>query len=124
MELVGRADVSRRQCCDSHDPTSKPRYIEGGIAQIQMINLFSFLKCPETDSKLSHADAGLVARLNQGIACGAITNRLGQSVSLSIEKGLVNDTKTLFFLVVDEIPQMVLDEAISLDQLIAEPKGE
>ena len=86
-----------------------------------MSNAYGFLRCLETGSTLSCADAELVGQLNKAIGRGTITNRLGQTVSLPIETGLVNESRTLLYLVINEIPQMVLDEAISLNQLSAGP---
>ncbi|MCA9218438.1 MAG: hypothetical protein KDB27_35455 [Planctomycetales bacterium] len=79
--------------------------------------MHDLLRCPETGSKLHTAPTALLDVLNEEISHGKISNRLGQEITSPIHNGLVNESKTLLYLVIDETPQMLLDEAISLDQL-------
>jgi uncharacterized protein YbaR (Trm112 family) len=87
---------------------------------IAMGDPYSFLRCLETSSRLTLANGELVDRLNAHIARGNITNKLGQSISVSLEKALVNESRTLLYAIINDIPQMLIDEAISLDQLQSE----
>ena len=82
-----------------------------------MTDAIEILRCMETGSRLSLASSSLVGEINEAIGRGRIANRLGQTISARIDKALVNESRTLIYRVIDDIPQMVLDEAIMLDQL-------
>lgn len=79
--------------------------------------LLEILVCPENQTPLSLADEGLLARLNQAIAAGQIENRGGQAVQERLQGGLVRQDKTLLYPIIDEIPVLLVDEAIPLDQI-------
>ena len=82
-----------------------------------MDEALTWLRCLETGSKLIIATPELLNLLNDQIANGSISNRLGQSIASPVTAGLVNESKTILYLVNNGIPQMVADEAISLKQL-------
>lgn len=82
-----------------------------------MTDAFDILRCMETGSRLSFATDAMLGDINKAIARGEVANRLGQTISARIDKALVNESRTLIYRVIDDIPQMVLDEAIMLDQL-------
>jgi uncharacterized protein YbaR (Trm112 family) len=46
-----------------------------------------------------------------------LTNRGGQTVEERVSSGLVRDDGLLFYPVIDDIPVMIIDEAIALEQL-------
>ncbi len=79
------------------------------------------LVCPVDRTPLRLADDALVARLNEAIQAGRVRNRIGQPVEKPIEGGLVRADNTLLYPIVDEIPVLLADEAILLDQL--DPSG-
>lgn len=79
--------------------------------------LLEMLVCPEDRSPLTSAAPELLARLNQGITAGRIKNRAGQTVEQTLEGGLVRRDGKLLYPIIDDIPNMLLDEAISLEQL-------
>ena len=79
--------------------------------------VLSLLRCPITESSLSIADATLVTELNQRIAAGTLTNRLGQAIEQPFESGLVNGDGSLLFAVRGEIMVLVADQAIELNGL-------
>ena len=79
--------------------------------------LLEILVCPETKQELKFADADLLARLNQAIVGGSLTNQGGGRVKDRIEEGLIREDGMLLYAVRDGIPVMLLDEAIRLDSL-------
>jgi len=82
-----------------------------------MTDALKFLRCPDTGSRLFIASGAIIGELRDAVSRGEIVNRLGKTISTNIDNALVNESSTLLYPVVNEIPQMVLDEAIPLDQL-------
>jgi len=80
-------------------------------------NLLEILVCPEDRTPLRLADDRLLARLNKAIVAGQVENRAGQPVEKPLKCALVRQDDTLLYPVVDDIPVLLVDEAISLDQL-------
>jgi len=79
--------------------------------------LLEILVCPENRTSLALADDELLARLNRAIAAGEIKNRGGQPLQQQIEGGLVREDRTLLYPIVDNIPVLLIDEAVPLDQI-------
>jgi uncharacterized protein YbaR (Trm112 family) len=79
--------------------------------------ILDILVCPETKAALRPADDRLLARVNQAIARGDLKNRGGQLVSRNIPAGLLRADGQLLYPIVDEIPLLLVDEGILLDQL-------
>ncbi len=77
--------------------------------------LLQMLICPEDRSPLHLADPDLLERLNRSIAAGEVRNRAGQKLEEPLEAGLVRKDGKLLYPVVENIPKMLLDEAISLE---------
>ena len=83
-----------------------------------MINreLLDILVCPEDHSRLELADDDVIAQLNLAIEAGTLTNRAGQKVESMLDGGLVREDGCVLYPIVDQIPVMLLDEAIVLDE--------
>jgi len=79
--------------------------------------LLEILVCPLDHTPLGVADEDLVARLNRAIAGGRIKNRGGQLVREAVQEGLVRHDRTILYPVIDNIPVLVVDDAIPLDQI-------
>lgn len=79
-------------------------------------DLLKMLVCPETKQGLHLADDGLVARINQEIERGSLTNRGGVKVSEKIGGALVREDLEYFYPVRDEIPIMLIEEAVDFKQ--------
>jgi len=77
----------------------------------------AMLRCPNDRSKVAVADPALVARLNAAILEGRIHNLAGERVHRVIDGGLVREAGDLVYPIVNQIPVMLYDEAIALDQL-------
>ena len=64
----------------------------------------------------SVASNELMARINRAIAAGRLTNKAGRTVEKPLDGGLVRADKAVLYPIVDEIPMMLVDEGIPLDQ--------
>lgn len=76
--------------------------------------LLDLLVCPETKQPVRPADAAVLARLNDAISAGAVKNRGGEAVSEAVPEGLVREDGRVLYPVRDDIPIMLIDEAIPL----------
>lgn len=85
--------------------------------------LLDLLRCPQTKRPLQLADESLVARINQGIAAGTIKNRVDETVGTPLSGGLLPEGGNLLYQIVDDLPMMLVDEAIPLEQLHPEKPG-
>lgn len=79
--------------------------------------LLAILRCPEDHSLLSPAEEAIVSQLNVAIRAGRLRNLAGQRVDRLLEGGLVRAAGDLLYPIIDQIPIMLRDEAIPLDQL-------
>ena len=80
-------------------------------------DFLKLVQCPVERSPLSRADAGLLNRLNQAIDRQQIRDRVGQPVTERIDSGLINESRHLLYPVVEDIPNLIVDDAIPLNQL-------
>ena len=74
------------------------------------------LCCPETRQPLVWASPELVDQLNRQIALGRLVNRSGQTVSLPLEGGLLRADRLVVFPIREQLPVLIIDEAIPLCQ--------
>jgi uncharacterized protein YbaR (Trm112 family) len=84
-----------------------------------MVNpeLLEILVCPETKQTLAMADAEVLDRVNRAVGEGTLVSQGGDRVKKRIEEGLVREDGNVLYPVKDDIPVMLLDEAIRLDTL-------
>jgi uncharacterized protein YbaR (Trm112 family) len=80
-------------------------------------DLLDLLVCPDDHSRLHVADPLTVAKLNAAISAGRLKNRSGAVIAGPIDTALVRADGKLAYPVIGEIPHMLVDEAIPLDQL-------
>jgi len=79
--------------------------------------LLDILVCPETKQPIRLAEADLLERVNAAIDSGEVVNRGGVSVSERLEGGLVREDDAVLYPIRDDIPIMLIDEAIPLGTL-------
>ncbi|MBI4558913.1 MAG: hypothetical protein HY706_15125 [Candidatus Hydrogenedentes bacterium] len=80
--------------------------------------LLKILVCPENKTPVVLADDALIAKANAAIEAKTLKNRGGQAVEERIDGGLVREDQVYMYPIRDDIPIMLIDEAIPLDQLI------
>lgn len=76
--------------------------------------LLDILVCPETKQPVRQADEATLQRLNAAIARGAVRNRGQEPVTQPVREGLLREDGLLLYPVRDDIPIMLIDEAIPL----------
>ena len=79
--------------------------------------LLKILACPETKQPLTLAPADLISSLNTRISQGQLSNRAGKSVTEPIDGGLVREDGQYLYPIRDDIPIMLIDEALALDEM-------
>ena len=80
-------------------------------------NFLDILVCPQDRTPLTLADHALLSKLNRAIAAGRVKNQAGRPVEDDVEGGLVRRDHALLYPIVDEIPLLLMEEAIPLDQV-------
>ena len=80
-------------------------------------DLVSLLCCPETHQDLLSAEPALLDRLNAQITAGSLKNRAGQPVSEKLDGGLVRADSKFLYPIRHDIPVMLINEAIPLEQV-------
>jgi uncharacterized protein YbaR (Trm112 family) len=76
---------------------------------------FHLLRCPVDRTALTEASADLVEEINRLIRDGQLTNVAGKRVDRTIDGGLIRAAGDLLYPIVDQIPVLLRDEAISLE---------
>ena len=79
--------------------------------------LLDILACPETKEPVSLADEEMIAKINAAITAGTLQNRAGEKVIEQIDGGLVREDRKYLYPIRDEIPIMLIDEGIPLDNV-------
>ncbi|MBI1320779.1 MAG: Trm112 family protein [Candidatus Hydrogenedens sp.] len=79
--------------------------------------LLAILVCPENKTPVTPADDALVAKVNELIAAGGLKYRNGEPVGEAIEGGLVREDGAYLYAIRDDIPVMLIDESIPLEQI-------
>ena len=76
--------------------------------------LLEILACPEDKTPVRLAEQSELDALNQRIRAGGVTNRGGEAVSGEITEGLIREDGKYLYQVRDDIPIMLIDEAVPL----------
>jgi uncharacterized protein YbaR (Trm112 family) len=80
--------------------------------------LLDMLCCPETKEDVALADAKLIATLNARIEAGSLKNRGGDPVKEKMDGGLLRADGKYLYPIREDIPIMLIDEAIFVQDLI------
>lgn len=83
-------------------------------------SLLDILVCPETKQPLRVADDETLSAINASIEAGSLKNRGGDAVSSPLSEALVREDGTVVYPVRDDIPIMLIDEAIPVPGSSAE----
>jgi uncharacterized protein YbaR (Trm112 family) len=76
--------------------------------------LVQILACPESKEPVRLAEPALIERLNAAIRAGRVRNRGGETVSEPVDGGLVREDGRYLYPIRDDIPIMLVEEAIAL----------
>ncbi len=76
--------------------------------------LLEILCCPETRQDVSLAPESLIAELNRRAEEGTLANRAGQPVREKMEAGLLRADGKVLYPIREDIPVMLVEEAIPL----------
>lgn len=77
-------------------------------------NLLEILACPEDKTPVRLASADEIAAVNARIHAGSMKTRGGEPVAEPIEAGLVRQDGRYLYAIRDDIPIMLIDEALPL----------
>jgi len=80
--------------------------------------LLAILCCPETKEDVKLITGDLIQKINQKISSGEIVNRGGKKVEEPIDSGLMRKDKKYLYPIREDIPIMLIDEAIPLKELV------
>lgn len=78
--------------------------------------LLDILVCPETKQPVVLAESDLLEKLNAQIQDGTLKNRVGETVSEAIDGALVREDRSCCYPIRDDIPVMLIDEAIPIGE--------
>jgi uncharacterized protein YbaR (Trm112 family) len=78
-------------------------------------DLLDILACPENKTPVKLADQPLIDAINSAIEKGEVQNRGEQKVEQPIDGGLVREDGAYLYPIQDDIPIMLIDEAIPLE---------
>ena len=81
--------------------------------------LLEILACPEDKTPVTLAEQPLIDEINRRIESGQIKNRGGETVEKKIDGGLIREDGAFLYPIEDEIPIMLIDEAIPLEGIEA-----
>jgi uncharacterized protein len=80
-------------------------------------DLLAILCCPETKQSVMTADAALLMKLNEAVARGGLMNKGKKPVVDQVEDGLVRSDLKILYPIRENIPVMLIEEGIPLDQI-------
>lgn len=80
-------------------------------------DLLAILCCPETKLPVMMAEADLVVKLNDAIARGVLMNKGKKPVVEQVQGGLVRADLKILYPIRENIPVMLIEEGIPLDQI-------
>jgi uncharacterized protein YbaR (Trm112 family) len=77
-------------------------------------HLLEILCCPETKQDVALAPADLIGELNKKALAGTLRNRTGNPVRETMDAGLLRADGKVLYPIREDIPVMLIDEAIPL----------
>ena len=79
--------------------------------------LLEILVCPENKTPVREISDEVRDKINAAITAGTLKNRAGELVTERIEGGLIREDEKYIYPIRDDIPVMLIDEAIPTEQL-------
>jgi uncharacterized protein YbaR (Trm112 family) len=76
--------------------------------------LLEILCCPETKQDVALAPTDMIDSLNARVEAGTLVNKAGQPVREKLDGGLVRADGAVLYPIREDIPVMLVEEAIAL----------
>jgi uncharacterized protein YbaR (Trm112 family) len=80
-------------------------------------DLLAILCCPETKLEVSLADDSLIEKLNDAVSRGTLKNKAKKPVTELLDGGLVRADRKILYPIREDIPVMLIEEGIPLDEI-------
>jgi len=80
--------------------------------------LLEILCCPETKQDVALAPAPLIEELNRRTEAGTLRNRGGEVVKEKMESGLIRKDQKYLYPIREDIPIMLIEEALPLEGVL------
>ena len=81
-------------------------------------DLLAILCCPETKLDVSLADDALIGKVNDAVSRGVLKNKAQKPVTDLLDGGLIRSDKKILYPIREDIPVMLIEEGIPLDQVL------
>ena len=81
-------------------------------------DLLAILCCPETKLDVSLADDALLSKVNDAVSRGVLKNKAQKPVTELLDGGLIRADKKILYPIREDIPVMLIEEGIPLDQVL------
>lgn len=81
-------------------------------------DLLAILCCPETKLDVSLADDALIGKVNDAVGRGVLKNKAQKPVTEMLDGGLIRADKKILYPIREDIPVMLIEEGIPLDQVL------
>ena len=81
-------------------------------------DLLSILCCPETKLDVSLADDALINKINDAVNRGVLKNKIHKPVTELLDGGLIRSDRKILYPIREDIPVMLIEEGIPLDQIL------
>jgi len=97
--------------------------MSGNVFKLELMTMgidhewLSILCCPETKLPLNIADDSVILKVNQAVSRGILVNMGHKLVSDPIEGGLIRSDKQILYPIRENIPVLLMEEGISLEEL-------
>ncbi len=78
--------------------------------------LLDILCCPETKQDVALVEGDVIKRINAKIKEGTLKNRGGEVIKEAIDSGLLRQDKKYLYPIREDIPIMLIDEAIPFEE--------
>lgn len=80
-------------------------------------DLLAILCCPDTKQNVTLADDSLIQKLNAAIGRSELKNKAKKNVTEKLDGGLIRADNKILYPVREDIPVMLIDEGIPLEQV-------
>ena len=81
-------------------------------------DLLAILCCPETKLDVSLADDALIGKINEAVNRGVLKNKAQKPVTEPLDGGLIRSDNKILYPIREDIPVMLIEEGIPLDQVL------